>query len=183
MVIAMVRAVFRWLLRLHPYCWQDSNCPHPLTKVKVGSHFVFAGAAKNLKPEAIAGANISLYVPLTTKRVQIPEGTPIKALEMPDFGGVPANWRQSIDEFVAKLGQGAIMLFHCDGGHGRTGTLLASLIAVAEPETSDPIAAVRERYCKLAVETTAQAEAIFALRKQRLPQIYRGTFPGDYCGR
>ncbi|HEY9789175.1 MAG TPA: hypothetical protein V6D22_02170 [Candidatus Obscuribacterales bacterium] len=179
----MVRAIYRWLLRLHPYCWQDQNCPHYLTKVKVGSHFVFAGAAKNLSADAIAGANISLYVPLTTKRVRIPEGTPIKALEMPDFGGVPADWRQRIDEFVAMLEQGATILFHCDGGHGRTGTLLASLIAMTEPETADPIAAVRQRYCKLAVETTAQAEAIFALRKQTLPPMYRGTFPGDFCAR
>jgi protein-tyrosine phosphatase len=62
-------------------------------------------------------------------------------------------------------------------GHGRTGTFLASLIALLEDDhtTPDPIAAVRERHCEQAVESVAQGEAIFALRGQPLPRKYRRT--------
>jgi hypothetical protein len=59
----------------------------------------------------------------------------------------------------------------CDGGHGRTGTVLASLIALMESsaKTPDPIAAVRARYCDQAVETLDQARAIYRLRGEDLP--------------
>jgi hypothetical protein len=48
-----------------------------------------------------------------------------------------------------------------------------------EPETADPLAAVRERYCPRAVETSEQGTAIFALRGQPLPAQYHGTFMCD----
>ncbi len=57
--------------------------------------------------------------------------------------------------------------------------MLGSLIALLESaeETPDPIEAVRTRHCHHAVETLAQAEGIFALRGQELPQKYHTAFP------
>jgi hypothetical protein len=164
-------------LKLHGISMSD--CPHPLTKVKVGSRFVFIGAADDIIAQDIVAARISLYVPLSKKHVRVPPGVPIRPAELPDFGGVPANWGQIIDELVAELQRGTHLMFHCVAGHGRTGTMLASLICVMEPDTKDPIAAARQRYCSHAVETTAQAEGIFALRNAELPARYRGTFSGD----
>ena len=44
----------------------------------------------------------------------------------------------------------------CIGGHGRTGTFFAALVAHMMPEVKDPIAYVRENYCNEAVETEEQ---------------------------
>ncbi|HEY9789176.1 MAG TPA: hypothetical protein V6D22_02175 [Candidatus Obscuribacterales bacterium] len=156
-----------------------SDCPHPLTQVKVGSHVVFVGAAADLTTKDIAAARITLYVPLSHELVRVPPEVMIRPAPLPDFGGVPDNWRQIVDELVGEVERGTRLMFHCIAGHGRTGTMLASLIAVMEPDTADPIAVVRKRYCSHAVETTAQARAIFALRNEQLPPSYRGKFPGD----
>ena len=65
-------------------------------------------------------------------------------------------------------------MVYCMGSHGRTGTFIASLIALLESkeQTPDPIAAVRERHCSKSVETIGQARAIFALRGEKLPKKY-----------
>lgn len=101
-------------------------------------------------------------------------------LVLPDFGGVPSNWRELLETLVIpRLARGDRVLAFCSASHGRTGTFLASLIALLESadETPDPIAAVRKRHCQEAVETLAQATGIFALRGQPLPRRYRkGAF-------
>jgi hypothetical protein len=50
------------------------------------------------------------------------------------------------------------------------------MIAVLEPNTEDPIAAIRERHCKEAIETLEQAKAIFRLRGEPLPERYEKEF-------
>lgn len=100
-------------------------------------------------------------------------------LELPDFGGVPGDWRDRLEFFVLpRLRAGDTMLAYCSASHGRTGTFLASLIALLESEdvTPDPVLAVRQRHCGHAVETIAQVEGIFALRDQEVPQKYREEF-------
>ncbi len=100
-------------------------------------------------------------------------------LELPDFGGVPSDWRYKLERLVVpRLVAGDTMLAYCSASHGRTGTFLASLIALLESEedTPDPVLAVRLRHCGHAVETIAQVEGIFALRSQEVPQKYREEF-------
>jgi hypothetical protein len=90
---------------------------------------------------------------------------------------VTDNWRESLEsEVIPRLKAGLTLIGFCIGGHGRTGTLIASLIALLEPETDDPIAAARERHCRKAVETRAQAEGIYALRGEELPEKYVAEF-------
>lgn len=48
----------------------------------------------------------------------------------------------------------------CLGGHGRTGTLLATFLGLLEPSIDDPIAYVREHYCKKAIESYDQIDYI-----------------------
>lgn len=49
------------------------------------------------------------------------------------------------------------VLFFCDGGHGRTGTALASvLVAVTGKPADEAVEFVRASYCKRAVETNTQ---------------------------
>lgn len=103
----------------------------------------------------------------------------VVALPLVDFGGVPDNWRALLEEWIVpRLKAGDDLFAFCVGSHGRTGTFLASLIALLEPPevTPDPIAAVRGRHCVKAVETQEQAEAIFALRGQAVPRPYVTAF-------
>ena len=53
----------------------------------------------------------------------------------------------------------------CCGGHGRTGTLLACLIADIENVDGDTaIVLARQRYCKHGIETEAQEELVRRFR-------------------
>ncbi len=96
---------------------------------------------------------------------------------LPDFGGVTPNWKEFLTEQVIPLlQQGKTLLPYCYASHGRTGTFIGSLISLLEPETVDPVKAVRQRHCHHAVETLAQAKAIFALRNQDVPEALAKTF-------
>jgi protein-tyrosine phosphatase len=98
---------------------------------------------------------------------------------MKDYNGVPPLWREFLQSVIDnELKRGKKILAFCVGSHGRTGTFLASLIALLESseEAPDPIAAVRERHCRKAVETGDQAEAIFALRGMEVPRKYQIEF-------
>jgi hypothetical protein len=92
----------------------------------------------------------------------------VLALPLVDYGGVPDIWEEVLRQTVVPLlEQGYVLEAHCIGSHGRTGTLIASLIAILEPEsqTPDPIAAARERHCQRAVETAAQMAAVRAITR------------------
>jgi hypothetical protein len=164
--------------------------------VSVGPYTVFAGGTMYLEPGDLS--LVDVLVPLTgvaeyefgttytVTSEQQPSG--ITALEpgrsytmlvgrLPDFGGVPDNWEWFLrSRVIPLLADGKRLLGFCMASQGRTGTWLASLVAVLEPDTADPIAAIRQRHCQHAVETLAQAKAIFALRGQDLPEKYRREF-------
>lgn len=158
--------------RSHPL---KPHVPHEGDAVQVGEFVICAtGTMYGLgyldDPDMV-------YVPLTV----VPpstfghDSTVIEAI-LPDFGGVLDNWQEFLEEtIIPELQAGQKLLAFCAGSHGRTGVFLASLIALLEtPEvTPDPIAAVRQRHCEEAVETVAQARAVFALRGQPVPAYYR----------
>lgn len=140
--------------------------------VTIGGRQIWAGGRIYFGAKDLIGYD--LVVPLTQVMTFAPGCRyQIFAIPLEDFGGVRAGFKQHVEEVVRELKSGKKIIAFCDGGLGRTGTLLASLIALMEPETKDPIAAVRERYREFAVETYAQAEAVFALRGQKPPAEYR----------
>lgn len=145
--------------------------PHlGLTGVKVGPYQVYPTGTQYLNslPEA------DLYVALELNHLfVIPDDQPILNLPLPDFGGVPENWNESlVNNVLPALERGFKVVPFCIGSHGRTGCFIASLIALLEDETVDPIVATRERHCHKAVETLQQARAIFAIRGEELPNHY-----------
>jgi hypothetical protein len=89
----------------------------------------------------------------------------------PDMG-VPKDFedaRQKFAELVRLHQQGKIIEVACFGGHGRTGTVLAVIAAMAgEWPATDAASMLRSRYCQRAVESKAQAifvtNMILALR-------------------
>ncbi len=154
------------------------SCNHRGGKVRVGKYTILAGGTQYLRSADFGKAD--LLIPLTQWNTVWEFGRRYQVLAAPmkDFGGVPEYWAEFIDHVVGELKQGTKVLAFCVGSHGRTGTFIASLIAVLETadETPDPIAAARERHCTKAVETKAQAESIFALRGQQLPRQYIDEF-------
>lgn len=67
----------------------------------------------------------------------------------------PKEFRKMIEWCALRLDAGAKIHVGCIGGHGRTGTFLAALVAFMGV-SDDPIAYVREHHCKKAVESKSQ---------------------------
>ncbi len=152
------------------------RCSHRFERVRVGNYQVGAGGlmyVRNVRD--FQGADV--VVPLTpeySSKFNLEEYKVIPLI-LRDFGGVPTDWEAVLKHIIIpELKDGKTLYTFCIGSHGRTGTFLASLIALLESRhtTPDPIAAVRERHCSHAVETIHQAEAIFALRDEPLPSRY-----------
>ncbi len=60
------------------------------------------------------------------------------------------------------------VIFYCMGGHGRTGTALASMLVEVEGMSpKDAIAKVRQSYCSHAVESQSQEASLEALAKKK----------------
>jgi hypothetical protein len=154
------------------------ECQHIGGEVPVGPYLIRAGGTRYLKSDDLTG--IDTVVNLTNSSMPFGFRARYRVLALPlrDYGGVPPDWREGVMDVIRLLRQKQRVLAFCEGGHGRTGTLLASLVALLEDpvRVPDPIAEVRRRYCELAVETEEQAEAVFALRDARLPDAYRQEF-------
>lgn len=179
-----------------PPSLRTSHAPQPPYRgnpVHVGPYTVLAGGTRYLESADLDKADV--LIPLTgcqdlnfgqlyqLTAAQQPSGitafTPGKTYQvlvgkLPDFGGTPDNWEAFLrQQVIPLLASGATLLGFCFASQGRTGTWLASLIAILEPDVEDPIAAVRERHCEHAVESVAQAEAIFAIKGMPVPDFYR----------
>lgn len=152
------------------------HCNHTGQPVAVGPYTIMAGGTRYLQPTDLAKADF--IIPLEP-RIPAAVGQRVSILACPwqDFGPPPLGFEHFLRETVIpELKEGKKILVYCIGSHGRTGTFLASLVALLEPETLDPIEAVRTRHCDRAVETRQQAEFIFALRGQKLPSQYEEEF-------
>ncbi|MBU0625647.1 hypothetical protein KKF05_04870 [Patescibacteria group bacterium] len=152
---------------------------HTGQPIQVGPYTIYVAGAMHLDPDILS--EFDVLIPLTEQLPPLGIGNFFLVLsaQLPDFGGVPDDWVEflcgRVIPLLARCHQtGERVLCFCTAGHGRTGTLLASLIAIleTEEETPDPIAAVRERHCHHAVETMAQAEGIFSLRGREVPSQY-----------
>lgn len=151
-------------------------CYHTGQSVRVGAYQLWAGGYY-LSSACVEG--IDLLVALGGQ-LPVEFGTvcslPVLWMPLRDFGGVPRDWEAILRaEVIPRLADGKRLAVFCHAGHGRTGCLLASLVALLE-SVRDPIAAVRARYCPAAVETRAQAEAVFALLGRPLPRKYQQAF-------
>jgi len=159
--------------------------PHRCGPVKVGPFTVYAAGIHDLGTSELDGFKTdtnSVLVLLSEDQLQwhcnASEYT-VLAKPLVDLGGVPEDWKGFIQQLFDLLVSGKRLLIACSKGHGRTGCCIASLIAFIESSerTPDPLAAVRQRHCREAVETRKQAEAIFAMRDELLPTRYWPQFP------
>ena len=91
------------------------------------------------------------------------------------FAGDVNFWRalyKKLVEFDIKA-----VCFCCLGGHGRTGTAIAALaLSVSDAKADDVIDAIRDHYCKEAIETTTQEEYLSELANERNKQYKPDEF-------
>jgi protein-tyrosine phosphatase len=96
------------------------------------------------------------------KRLAMDRPYPALIVDWPDGGVIPVQQvADLVETCLSKLRQGKQIDIGCHGAHGRTGTLLACLIARIEHlDGAVALAEVRKRYCRWAVETTVQENCI-----------------------
>lgn len=86
-----------------------------------------------------------------------PVCVPFKIMDMhaPDD---PVEFKKMIDWLAVQLTAQKIVHMGCIGGHGRTGLVLAALVAKMMPDEPDAIGYVRKNYCQKAVESMSQVK-------------------------
>ena len=81
----------------------------------------------------------------------------------PDHGTIPdVNLKLLVSHIMALVTVGKRVEIACWGGHGRTGTLAAALLASANPDLTakEVIERVKDGYCKEVIETIGQENMI-----------------------
>lgn len=81
----------------------------------------------------------------------------------PDHGTIPeVNLKLLVSHIMALVTEGKRVEIACWGGHGRTGTLAAALLASANPDltSKEVIKRIKDGYCKEVIETTGQENMI-----------------------
>lgn len=101
------------------------------------------------------------------KSVAVKRAYPAIIVDWPDMAGRPPELlAQLVDICRSKMRRGLVIDIGCQAGHGRSGVLLACLIARVEHLSGEQaIAEVRKRYCPHAVETPSQEQAVIAFSK------------------
>ena len=126
------------------------------------------------KPSVVGGSCLVLQGPAFDVRVGLDAGMAPTHQRLPWVPGHevyfpidnmraptdPAEFGRMITWLLEQIRAGARVHVGCIGGHGRTGMVLAALVAKAKTgvPSSDPIGYARARYCKKAVETDEQIE-------------------------
>lgn len=137
----------------YPRCYES----HP--PLSIGDHKIYGG---NCSTPVVLNADV--YVALQSSYKEDAKGYPWHqttsfTFSIPDMG-VPASvdeFKKLIDWLSVQLTAKKLVHVGCIGGHGRTGMVLAALVATMTNE-KDAIAYVRENYCKKAVESTTQVD-------------------------
>jgi len=159
---------------MYPGFWHKPLCPHPpqlLFTSKDAGWKIYAGAGPdcikrlskfdlllNLTGDTVFGGHI---IPLPElKRWERPGCVPEIVLDWPDMGIIclPREFWTTLMDLLTQ--RQAKMLVFCVGGHGRTGTAIASLMAACGWSSADAIAWIRANYCRRAVETEEQEEYV-----------------------
>jgi hypothetical protein len=155
-------------------------CEHPpicVLKSEEGGWSISAGAEPdcrrnfekfdlllNLTGDSVLAGHVIPVAELA--RWRRPPLIPEIVLDWPDMGVVNLPRAFWVD-LVGYLAQKRVnLLIFCFGGHGRTGTAIASIMTVCGWESTDAIAWVRANYCPRAIETKQQEEYVHRIARE-----------------
>ena len=96
---------------------------------------------------------------------------PFVYVEWPDQGTVSKGYYKAlVDTIVEHLDAGETVEVACAGGHGRTGTLLAGVMAsINHTDADTTIKHLRKVYCNQAIETYGQEDMVYTLLGETPP--------------
>lgn len=155
------------------YCGakMDTNPLNPLydTVLDVGAHFTFPampiGEMNGFGEQARARLTALIYKPR------------LITLNWPDYGVFPAktDFWQELWAMITEEGT-KDLLIACQGGHGRTGTALASLMVCNfDYAPAEAAELIRKEHCKNAIETESQVVYI-----NRLYDEIKKLYPAEH---
>jgi hypothetical protein len=147
------------------------DCGAHISTGSTGSFVRAVGTVGKEQREKIEGLNDLIMV--------LP---PIASLDWPDQG-IPAGGLAFWHGLVGILPNPGNVLVCCIGGHGRTGTAIASIVIATQPGITAKAAIdyVRARHCKHAVESLAQERYLcaLALRAREVAQQMKALAKAD----
>ena len=136
-----------------PRCYES----HPVLSI-LGGKIVGGACSAPLVNDSHIHIGFDHSMALTARRFPWSPGTeflyPITDMQAPDH---PESFAKLVDYILAELAAGKKIHLGCIGGHGRTGTVLAAVVAKGMG-IKDAITWVRENYCVKAVESKAQVD-------------------------
>lgn len=107
---------------------------------------------------------------------------PFIYVSWPDYGGIHIDYyRVLVETIVTALAEGKTVEVGCQGGHGRTGTLLAGVIAKVEGlKAKRAVEETRKRYCEYAIEGHKQLTMVYELLGEK-PPAAPSSGPSEKC--
>jgi len=100
-----------------------------------------------------------------------PSETPTMYIDWRDMGTIPVReLSQAVIWCLRRVKEGERLSIGCHGAHGRTGTLLASILVHEGSTATDAIARVRKEYCSRAIETNGQEKLVEDYSKALIKQ-------------
>lgn len=164
------------------------ECDHWRTPVKVGEHEMWATGLfdKPLKSKVVEAEAPDLGVYCDRQwlaHLGGVAGLGIDGLVKPCWPFLVMDWKDMADfddeifanlvgNLVALVEEGKRVEVACLGGHGRTGTVIAAVIAKVERlSAKDAIDGLRKRYCSKAVESYTQEDSIYRFLGEEPPPL------------
>lgn len=152
---------------------QGQRCHETHPDLKIGGGTLVGGNCRDHKRHS----NVALYVALDSSQrhpdfdpKQPPAHCvyyPIQNMKVP---GNPAKFHDLVNLIISTLAQGKKVHVGCIGGHGRTGLVIAAVVAKLGID-HDAIGWTRENYCKNAIETKAQENFVVVHFGAKMPPV------------
>ena len=109
---------------------------------------------------------------------------PFLVVNWPDMSVLPDyEYAALVAAIIVRIKAGETVEIACLGGHGRTGSVLAPLVAHLEGRTAgDAITSLRARYCDKAVESASQVAAVYKVTGEEPPAVANGSKGDKWTG-
>jgi len=157
------------------------KCRHEPTELRLntasGEVSIWLASEGKISTDDIVKFDLFVTLNGNLPRTCFGDGLLVYDCTLPDFGMLEDInlWCKFMNFFLEEARKGKKILAYCTGGHGRTGTFGASMIATAEGAGNpdlDPVKEIRTRYCTEAVESYKQISAVFKILGKPVPEKY-----------